>query len=170
VPVPCFLLFLRFRKVTQEIFSELDETKPEPPIFPGRMTKTEGELDGGQGPTTPGVVRVDPWACHPLVWRHWSTSDTALPPISSLRHENPKSFGNFPEEVPQLRCRHRRDSGDRSLCSGTLPRWGSAPGAISIDSIASTTVSIDFTAISIDVAVSHDEEGVGLPRGRGLYR
>jgi hypothetical protein len=50
-------------------------------------------------------------------------------------------------------------------CSGTLPGRGSAPGAISIDSIASTAVSIDFTAISIDVAVSHDEEGVVLPRG-----
>jgi hypothetical protein len=34
VPVPCFLLFLCFRKATQEIFSELDETKVEPPIFP----------------------------------------------------------------------------------------------------------------------------------------
>jgi hypothetical protein len=46
--------------------------------------------------------------------------------------------------------------------------WGSAPIAISIDSIdsiASTAVSIDFTAISIDVAISHDEEGVVLPRG-----
>jgi hypothetical protein len=31
VPVPCFLLFLCFRKVTQEIFSELDETKAEHP-------------------------------------------------------------------------------------------------------------------------------------------
>jgi hypothetical protein len=51
--------------------------------------------------------------------------------------------------------------GDRSLCSGTLPGRGSAPGAISIDS---TAVFIDFTAISIDVAVSHDEEGVVLPR------
>jgi hypothetical protein len=49
-----FLLFLCFRKVTQEIFSELDETKPEPPIFPGRETKSEGEPEGGQGPTTPG--------------------------------------------------------------------------------------------------------------------
>jgi hypothetical protein len=36
------------------------------------------------------------------------------------------------------------------------------PGAISIDS---TTISVVFTAISIDVAVSHDEEGVVLPRG-----
>jgi hypothetical protein len=65
-------------------------------------------------------------------------------------------------KVPQPR-RHRRPiSGDRSLCSGTLLGWGSAPGAISIDSI---TVSIDFTAISINVAVSHDEEGVVLLRG-----
>jgi hypothetical protein len=36
-----------------------------------------------------------------------------------------------------------------------LPGWGISPGAISIDS----------TAISITVAVSHDEEGVVLPRG-----
>jgi hypothetical protein len=82
--------------------------------------------------------------------------------------ENPKSIGNFPEEVPQLRHRHREILGDRSLCSGTLSGWGSAPGAISIDSIASIAsiaVSIDFTAIFFNVAVSHDEEGVVLPRG-----
>jgi hypothetical protein len=53
VSVPCFLLFLCFRKVTQEIFSELDETKPEPPIFPGHKTKTEEEPKGGQGAATP---------------------------------------------------------------------------------------------------------------------
>jgi hypothetical protein len=40
-------------------------------------------------------------------------------------------------------------------CDGELP-----PGAISIDS----------TAIFISVADSHDEEGVVLPRGWGLYR
>jgi hypothetical protein len=49
--------------------------------------------------------------------------------------------------------------GDRSLCSGTLTGWGSAPGAISI------AVYIDLTAISINLAVSYDEEGVVLPRG-----
>jgi hypothetical protein len=47
--------------------------------------------------------------------------------------------------------------GDRSLCSGTLPGWGIAPGAISIDS----------TAIFIAVVVSHDEEGVVLPEAEG---
>jgi hypothetical protein len=55
--------------------------------------------------------------------------------------------------------------GDISLCSGTLPGWGSAPGAISINVVASTTVSIEFTAIFFNVAVSYDEEGVVLPRG-----
>jgi hypothetical protein len=55
--------------------------------------------------------------------------------------------------------------GDRSLCSGTLLGQEIAPRAISIDSIDSTAISINFTAISIDVAVSHDEEGVLLPRG-----
>jgi hypothetical protein len=100
-----------------------------------------------------------------MVWSPWSTSDTALSPISSLRRENPKSFGVFRERVLQLHRRHRRISGDRSLCSGTLLGRGSAPGAISIDSIVSTAVSIDSTAISINVVVSHDEEGVVLPQG-----
>jgi hypothetical protein len=53
------------------------------------------------------------------------------------------------------RRRRRPILGDKSLYSGTLPGQGIAPGATSIDS----------TAISIDVAVSHDEEGVVLPRG-----
>jgi hypothetical protein len=64
------------------------------------------------------------------------------------------------------RHHHRRQIlGDRTLCSGTLPGRGSAPGAISIDVVASIAVSIDFTAISTNVVVSHDEEGVVLPRG-----
>jgi hypothetical protein len=53
--VPCFLLFLCFRKATQEIFSELDETKSKTPIFPGGRTKTEGEPEGGQRAATPGA-------------------------------------------------------------------------------------------------------------------
>jgi hypothetical protein len=72
VPVPCFLLFLCFRKVSQEIFSELDETKPEPLIFPRREMKTEGEPEGGQGPTTPGggaggPLGMPPYGVEPLV-------------------------------------------------------------------------------------------------------
>jgi hypothetical protein len=48
-------------KVTQEIFSELEETKAKPPIFPGHRMKTEGESEGGQWATTPGGGAGDPW-------------------------------------------------------------------------------------------------------------
>jgi hypothetical protein len=50
VPVPCFLLFLCFRKATQEIFSELDETSSQSLIFPGSFPKTERKPEGGQRP------------------------------------------------------------------------------------------------------------------------
>jgi hypothetical protein len=54
VPVPYFLLFLCFKKVTQEIFSKLDETKPEVPISLRHETEFKEESEGGQGGTTPG--------------------------------------------------------------------------------------------------------------------
>ena len=60
-----------------------------------------------------------------------------------------------PEEFRSSAATKNPNSGDKSLCFGTLPGRGSAPGVISIDS----------TAMFIAVAVSHDEEGVVLPRG-----
>jgi hypothetical protein len=47
VPVPCFLLFLCFRKVTQEIFSELDETKARHPEIYRSFQRTEEEIERG---------------------------------------------------------------------------------------------------------------------------
>jgi hypothetical protein len=38
---------LCFRKATQEIFSELDETKSKPSIFSRSITKYEDETEGG---------------------------------------------------------------------------------------------------------------------------
>ena len=42
-----------FRKVVKEIFSELDETKTQSPIFPDTFTKTKGESEEGTGVPTP---------------------------------------------------------------------------------------------------------------------
>jgi hypothetical protein len=89
-----------------------------------------------------------------------ASTDLVLLPIYCPRRENPKGGSLHPWKVPQHRRHRRQVSRDRSLCSGTLPGWGIAPGAISIDS----------TTIFIAVADSHDEEGVVLPRGWGLYR
>jgi hypothetical protein len=61
VPIPCFLLFLCFKKATQEIFSELDETSSRTPIFPGRWTRTERESEGGQGPASHLLFNLLPY-------------------------------------------------------------------------------------------------------------
>ena len=70
----------------------------------------------------------------------------------------PKTLGEStisPEEFRSSAATKNPNSGDRSLCFGTLPGRGIAPGVISIDS----------TTIFIVVADFHDEEGVVLPRG-----
>jgi hypothetical protein len=53
VPVPRFLLFLCFRKVTQEIFSELDETKAEHKDIERSFQKTEEETEPSQRVVSP---------------------------------------------------------------------------------------------------------------------
>jgi hypothetical protein len=119
-------LFLCFRKVTQEIFSELDETKPEVPIFPDtRRSPKQRRMRSRRWPHHL-VARVHPWTCHPMVWGPWVPSDIAPPPIKSLRHENPKKIGIFPDKVPQRRRSRRPILRDRSLYSGTL-RDGELP-------------------------------------------
>jgi hypothetical protein len=53
VPVPYFLLFLCFRKVTWEIFLELDETKARSPDIHRSFQKTEEESERGHRTPTP---------------------------------------------------------------------------------------------------------------------
>jgi len=57
-----FLAVFGFRKVTQEIFSELDETKAETPIFPGTFQSTKEVLQPDQEVGSPllGAARVWP--------------------------------------------------------------------------------------------------------------
>jgi hypothetical protein len=104
VPVPCFLLFLCFRKVTREIFSELDETTPEPPIFTDTRQSPKESRRGARGPPHHLVARVIPRTRHPMVCGPWLPSDIAPPPIRSLHRKNPKSIDVSPSKVPQ----HRR--------------------------------------------------------------
>jgi hypothetical protein len=89
VPVPCFLLFLCFRKATQEIFLELDETSSRTPIFPGRGPKTEREPEGGQGPASPWGGVAQPLAAPPVVRPPWSPPDDAPSPIKKPRDGKP---------------------------------------------------------------------------------
>jgi hypothetical protein len=52
VPVLCFLLFLCFRKATQKIFSELDETSSWSLIFPGSFQRSEEAKERGHRPAS----------------------------------------------------------------------------------------------------------------------
>jgi hypothetical protein len=52
VPVLVFCCFCISRKVIQEIFSELDEMKAKPPIFPDTKTESKAEKEEGQGLAT----------------------------------------------------------------------------------------------------------------------
>jgi hypothetical protein len=106
--------------------------KPEGPIFPRHETESK-EVGGGPGQPHQGVAPVDPWARHPMVWSPWSTSDTALPPIRSLRRENPKSIGVSPGKVLQRRHHRRPILGDKSLYVGHCAITTSLAGPSSPD-------------------------------------
>jgi hypothetical protein len=101
VPVPYFLLFLCFRKVTQEIFSELDETKAEPPIFTEASRRPKIRWRGARGQAHHMVARPSPWPRHHMVRLGGPPSDVALSPIKSPRREKPKRRIAFPQNILQ---------------------------------------------------------------------
>jgi hypothetical protein len=65
VPVPCFLLFLCFRKVTKEIFSELDEIKAKHPENYQSFQRTEEETERGHRVATLQGGAACPWPTSP---------------------------------------------------------------------------------------------------------
>jgi hypothetical protein len=105
---------------------------PEVLFFPEEDRRLNESRRGARGQPHHEGAWPSPWLRPPMVRPPWSPPDDAPSPIKSLPTENPKTIGNFSERVLQLRHRRRRISRDISLCSGTLPGRGSAPGAISI--------------------------------------
>jgi hypothetical protein len=101
VPVPCFLLFLCFRKATQEIFSELDETKAKPSIFTEALQRPKMRRRGARSQPHPRVVRPTPGLRHQGVRPAGPPSDAALSPIYSPRREKPKGWIAYPRNILQ---------------------------------------------------------------------
>jgi hypothetical protein len=85
-----FSSILCFRKVTQEIFSELDKTKAEPPIFTEASRRPKMRQRGARGQAHYRVVQPRPWPRHHMVRPGDPPSDAALLPIKSPRREKPK--------------------------------------------------------------------------------
>jgi hypothetical protein len=95
----CFLLFLCFKKDTQEIFLELDKTKAEVPIYLTRQQSPKERRRGASGQPHHRVARATPWPRHQVVGPPGPPPDIALLPIYSLHQENPKGPNTFPENI-----------------------------------------------------------------------
>jgi hypothetical protein len=125
-----FLLFLCFRKVTKEIFSELDETKAEVPIYlKGRRSPEERWSRTRRRPHH-RVARATPWPRHQVVWGPGPPSDIALLPINSLRRENPKPQTLFHETNCKPPPSSTRDREGPEALPGTLPERGIITGGL----------------------------------------
>jgi hypothetical protein len=133
VSVPCFLLFLCFRKVTQEIFSELNETKAEPPIFTEASRRSKMRRRGATSQAHHGGARPSPWPHRPMVRPAGPISDDALSPIKSPRREKPKGQISFPWNILQAatvarlggsRSSSRHPAGEGNPCRRpSTPPW-----------------------------------------------
>jgi hypothetical protein len=97
----CFLLFLCFKKVTWEIFSELDKTKAEAPNYLTQRPSPKESWRRTKGQPHQVVARASPWPRHQVVWPPGPPPDIALLPIYSLHRENPRAPNTFPENILQ---------------------------------------------------------------------
>jgi hypothetical protein len=87
-----------FRKVSQEIFLELDEIKVEVPIFSDTRRSPKQRRRGARGwPHPPPMARPRPSPHWGMVWAPGPLPDIAPPHIYSPRWENPKYPINFLE-------------------------------------------------------------------------
>jgi hypothetical protein len=122
----------------------------------------DAHTTGGRGPS--------PGCAHPL-WGHPGCLLT--PPLRLYKVSRWKTLGEsvkFPEEFRSSAAADDEFWGTE--VSVPAPCWDREvpPEPSPLVSIAISAVSIDFTAISTNLAVSYNEEGVVLPRGWGLYR
>jgi hypothetical protein len=130
-----FSVFCRFcvsEKLHRKYSRNWTKQRPKLLFCPDEGRGPNGSRRGPRGHPHHQGARPRPWPCPPVVRPPWSTRDDAPLPIRSLGTKNPKTIGVFPRIVPQRRRHQRQILGDKSLCSGTLPGRGSAPGAISI--------------------------------------
>jgi hypothetical protein len=130
VLVPCFLLFLCFRKVTQEIFSELDESKAEVPIFPDTRWSPKQRQRGARGQPHHAMARATPWPRRAMVWAPGPPPNIALTPIYSPQRENPKPRTLFQKTYCKPPSSSIRDREGPEALPGTLPERGITTGGL----------------------------------------
>jgi hypothetical protein len=126
VPFLCFLLFLCFRKVTQEIFSELDDIQ----IFNEASRRPKRRRRRARGWPHHQGAWPRPWPRRPMVRATWSTSDAAPSTIKTPRLEKPKHPITFPETHRDPPPSSTRDREGLEALPGTLPERGITTGGL----------------------------------------
>jgi hypothetical protein len=126
----CFLLFLYFRKVILEIFSELDETKAEVPIYlTWRRSPKERRSKARRRPHH-RVARSYPWLRHAMVRAPQVPSDIALPPMNSLQWETVRAWTSIHEKYCKLPLSSTRVREGPEALPDTLPERGIITGGL----------------------------------------
>jgi hypothetical protein len=126
----CFLLFLCFRKVTQEIFSELDKMKAKVPIYLTQRRSPQERRRRTRRRPHHRVAWATPWSRHQVVWAPGPPSDIALPPIISLHRENPRDRSFFHETSCKPPPSSTQDREGPKALPGTLPERGIITGGL----------------------------------------
>jgi hypothetical protein len=121
---PVFLLFLCFRKATQEIFSELDETKAKLAIFTEVSRSLEMRRRGARGSPHPRVARPRAWPRHQVVRSPGPPLDAPFRLYIPLDGKNLRDGLFFLETYCQPPVSSSRDRKDPGALPGTLPERG----------------------------------------------
>ena len=116
-----------FRKVTQKIFSELDETKIQVPIFPDTTWSPEEGRRRATRPPHHMAVRVPPLLRHHMVWGPQGSPGVRPSPIYTSSMENTKYPIIIPRKVPSPPSSSTLDREGSGALPGTLPEGRSSP-------------------------------------------
>jgi hypothetical protein len=79
----------------------IGQNKNQSSYLPDTKTESKGETEGAIGQPHHRVARATPWPRHHVVWTPGPPPDIVLPPINSLRRENPKGTNTFPWNILQ---------------------------------------------------------------------
>jgi hypothetical protein len=130
VPVPYFLLFLCFKKVTQKYSQNWTKPKPIAQNFTEASREPKRRRSGATRWPHTRAVRPGAGLCPLCVRPSRSTSDDAPLPIKTPRREKPKDPISFPEHIAIHRRRWPEDREGLEALPGTLPKRGIATGGL----------------------------------------
>ena len=126
-----------FRNPTQEIFSELDDSKAEVPIFMRRRRSPKESRRGATGWPDMAEARAHPWPRLGCVWAHQGPVDSASSPIYSPSQENPRYPSHIPRKVPTPPSTPNPSREGSEDLPGTLPEGEIIAGGLYITMPAS---------------------------------